>query len=327
MQRKLLAILACPACKGDLQLTPELERHGEVESGFLECGSCRQQYAIIRHVPRFVPSDNYAANFGFQWNEFRQTQLDSHVKLPLARERLLTSFGWRAEELAGKTILDVGCGAGRFAEVALQCGANVVALDYSTAVDACWGNFGPHPNLNVVQGDIYQLPFKPGSFDAAYCLGVLQHTPEVKEAFMSLPDQLKPGGRLVVDVYRKTFWNLFMPKYWLRPITRRMSQDRLFALVNLMVRYLLPISLVVGRIPHLGRKLRYIIPVANHEPDWPLTPQQVRDWAILNTYDMLAPAYDQPQSAATLFSWFKEAGLRNIEVFRYGFFVGRGVKP
>jgi hypothetical protein len=58
-----------------------------------------------------------------------------------------------------------------------------------------------------------------------------------------------------------------------------------------------------------------------------LTPQQVREWAILNTYDMLAPAYDQPQSAATLLSWFKEAGLRNIEVFRYGFFVGRGMKP
>jgi uncharacterized protein YbaR (Trm112 family) len=129
LQRRLLEILACPACKGDLQLMPEMERAGEVESGFLQCDGCHQQYPIIRHVPRFVPAENYANNFGFQWNEFRQTQLDSHSKLPLSRERFLVSAGLTPEELAGKIVLDVGCGAGRFAEVALQSGADLVALD------------------------------------------------------------------------------------------------------------------------------------------------------------------------------------------------------
>jgi SAM-dependent methyltransferase len=327
LQKRLLEILACPACKVALQLTAETERAGEVENGFLQCDSCRQQYPIIRHVPRFVPAENYADTFGFQWNKFRQTQLDSHSQLPLSRERFLASSGVRPEDLAGKTVLDVGCGAGRFAEVALQCGADLVALDYSSAVDACWLNLGPHPRLNVVQGDIYHLPFKSGSFDITYCLGVLQHTPDIKKAFMALPDQLKPGGRLVVDVYRKALWHYFWPKYWLRPLTKRLPQERLFGLVKLMVKYLLPISAAIAKIPYIGRKLRYLIPVCNYAPDWPLTPEQVKEWAILDTYDMLAPAYDQPQSAATLLSWFQEAGLTNVEVFRHGVVVGRGVEP
>jgi SAM-dependent methyltransferase len=188
-------------------------------------------------------------------------------------------------------------------------------------------NLGPHSLLDVVQGDIYRLPFLPGSFDLVYCLGVLQHTPDVRKAFMSLPPQVRSGGRLTVDVYPKLMLNLLWPKYWIRPITKRMSHNSLFRLVLWMVKYLLPVSLRIGRIPRIGRKLRYAIPVANHEPDWPLTPEQVREWAVLNTFDMLSPAHDHPQSSETLRRWFEDAKMTDIKLFRKGFFVGRAVKP
>ena len=45
------------------------------------------------------------------------------------------------------SILDIGCGAGRFAQIALDSGANVVALDYSNSVDACYTNLLKHANL------------------------------------------------------------------------------------------------------------------------------------------------------------------------------------
>jgi 2-polyprenyl-3-methyl-5-hydroxy-6-metoxy-1,4-benzoquinol methylase len=100
-------------------------------------------------------------------------------------------------------VLEVGCGAGRFTEILLSAGALVVSLDYSSAVDACWKNHYLHSNLNVVQGDIYNLPFQKESFDFVFCFGVLQHTPNVKKAFVSLIPQLKKDGRLAVAVYRK----------------------------------------------------------------------------------------------------------------------------
>ena len=167
MKSHLLDILACPECAGGLTLSAGRRVGDEVESGALACAACGRAYPIVRHVPRFVPAENYASNFGFQWNRFRQTQLDSHTGVPISRERLLFSTEWGAGEIAGKRVLDVGCGAGRFAEVTLALGAELVALDYSGAVDACWDNLAAHPRLNVVQGDIYKLPFKPGAFELA----------------------------------------------------------------------------------------------------------------------------------------------------------------
>jgi len=273
-----------------------------------------------------VPQESYASSFGLQWNRFRRTQLDSHTGLPLSRDRFLFSTGWTESDLTGRRVLDVGCGAGRFAEVALAMGAELTAVDYSSAVDATWANLGPHPRLNVLQGDIYGLPFRPESFDFVYCLGVLQHTPDVKRAFLSLPSLVRPGGRLCVDVYPWFLRNALWSKYWIRPLTKRLGPERLFPLVEKMVAVLLPVSLVVGRIPIVGRRLRYAIPVANHEPDFPLSPEQVREWALLNTYDMLAPAHDHPQTPATLRSWFDEAHLQDVEVFRRGHLIGRGRK-
>lgn len=324
MKSDLLNILACPNCGGALRLgegTPA----GDVEDGTLACEGCAAAYPIVRNVPRFVPAENYAANFGFQWNRFRATQLDSRTGVPISRNRFFYSSEWKPEELAGKRVLDVGCGAGRFAEIALSTGAEVVALDYSSAVDAAWSNLGPHPRLNVVQGDIYHLPFKPGSFDFVYCFGVLQHTPDVERSFFSLLPMLAERGRLAVDVYPKLLLNVLWPKYWFRPVTKRMDPQRLFRWVERLVPFLLPVSDLISRVPLAGRKLRYAVPVTNYRLDYPgLTKKQLYEWAVLDTFDMFGPAFDQPQSAKTLEGWFARTGLRNVRIFRRGQLIGHG---
>ncbi len=54
---------------------------------------------------------------------------------------------------------------------------------------------------------------------------------------------------------------------------------------------------------------------------------QLKQWAVLDTFDMLAPAHDHPQSVETLRRWFAEAGFSDVEVERAGLVVGRGTRP
>lgn len=324
MHYDLQALLHCPGCHGDLTLEVRGEAQGEVETGGLTCSQCGADYPIVDFIPRFVPAENYSSSFGFQWNHFRRTQLDSCTGQPITRDRFFAQSGWAAADMTDRWTLDLGCGAGRFAQVSLNAGARLVAVDYSSAVDACQRNLGPHPRLDVVQADVYRLPFRRQRFDFVYCFGVLQHTPDVHGSFAALVEQMAPGGRIAVDVYPRVALNVLWPKYWLRPLTKRIRTDRLFSAVSRMVDVLWPLSLALGRVPGIGRKLRHALPVVNYEGRLPLTPTQLKEWAVLDTFDMLAPAHDHPQTAATLRGWFDQAQLGNIEVFRQGLVIGRG---
>jgi SAM-dependent methyltransferase len=313
-----LDLFRCPACGGRL--------HVSDVGASLACGGCGSVYPVVNGIPRFVPAVNYAANFGFQWNRFRRTQLDSGTGLPISRDRFQRATGWSRETLAGARVLDVGCGAGRFAEVALALGASVVAIDYSSAVDACRANL-TDANLQVAQADVYALPFAPGTFDFVYSLGVIQHTPDVAKTIAALARQVKPGGELVVDVYRRHLKGWLHPRIWLRPITTRMDARRLFTLVERAAPVLLKVSNAVGAIPVAGRPLQRLVPVANYAGQLPLSPAQLEEWAILDTYDWLAPAYDQPQTAGTLQQWMTDAGLTDIRVLTADHLTARGRRP
>jgi ubiquinone/menaquinone biosynthesis C-methylase UbiE/uncharacterized protein YbaR (Trm112 family) len=327
MNESALDIYRCPYCGGRLTIIELRSFTIEVESGTLECAGCRHTFPIRRNVPRFVEGDNYASNFGFQWNRFKRTQLDSHCGLDITRRRFLAESGWPADSLRGMRILDVGCGAGRFAEIALSLGGCVFAVDYSTAVDACRDNLEDQPELHIAQADIFALPFAPETFDRVYCFGVLQHTPNAAHAFAALTRMLKPGAQIAVDVYRKRWTGLFQPKYWLRPLTSRMDKKRLFRYVEQMVPLLLPVSRGVSRIPGAGSILRRLVPVANYEGIYPLNATQLEEWAVLDTFDWFSPTYDQPQTPAQVRRWLVEAGLDSVEVVHVMHLVGRGRRP
>ncbi|HUE15131.1 MAG TPA: class I SAM-dependent methyltransferase [Planctomycetaceae bacterium] len=327
MKPSLVSSVRCAKCGGELWLRDPVMDEGEIVTGSLDCAACSSHCPIVGGIPRFVPADNYAASFGFQWNQFRQTQLDSYTGRSVSRDRFLNATGWQPESLAGKTVLDAGCGAGRFAEVALSYGATVFAVDYSCAVEACRANFPAHPNLHVVQGNIYSLPFPKDFFDDIYCLGVLQHTPDPRRAFLALPRHLKPGGRIAVDIYHGGWRRALSAKYWLRPVTARLPQERLFRAVERSMPLLMGLSRGASRIPAVGPLARRILPVANYDGMYGLNRRQLREWAVLDTFDMLSPQYDRPQTPRTLHRWTHEAGLREIEIGKFGHLVARGRKP
>ena len=325
MHAELLEVLRCPECGRQFTLDDAHHQDGQVRSGQLRCGSAEHNFVIRDFIPRFVAARNYANSFGMQWNRFRRTQLDSCSGLPISADRFWKATGWAPEQIAGQWMLDAGCGAGRFAEVALGAGARVVALDYSSAADACFANLRQHPNLHVVQGDIYALPFMKEFFPYAYSLGVLQHTPDVARAFAALPAAVADGGQLCVDFYERSWRGALHSKYWLRPITTRMPQQRLLAVLERWVPPLWHLSCRLRRIPLAGRALARMVPVVNYSGILPLTEQQHLEWSLLDTFDWYAPAYDNPQSARTLTQWLRQAGIGEIEVIKAGHLVARGV--
>ena len=57
MKKDLMEILACPVCKGGLQLTTELEEGDEIVTGSLLCDSCDESYPIEDTIPNLLPPD------------------------------------------------------------------------------------------------------------------------------------------------------------------------------------------------------------------------------------------------------------------------------
>jgi 2-polyprenyl-3-methyl-5-hydroxy-6-metoxy-1,4-benzoquinol methylase/uncharacterized protein YbaR (Trm112 family) len=326
MKLELLEYLRCPISGQVLTVESNEVATGDIQNGSLVTIDGRHSYASRGGIPRFVPDSTYADNFGMQWNKFRQTQLDSFSGHPISAERFWQSTGWRPEDLRGKWVLDAGCGSGRFAEVALKAGAKVVAVDLSSAVDACYSNLRHYDGLHVVQANIYHLPFAIDSFAFVYSLGVLQHTPDVGKAFHALPPLVGSGGRLCVDYYPKTWKTALTPYYWLRPITKRVPKKALFSALKRAVPVMLPVSRFLGGVPRAGFVLKRLVPVIDYHGELPLSEQQREEWALLDTFDIFAPEYDQPQTIATARKWMESAGLMDIEVFRTGLLVARGTK-
>lgn len=315
MRAKLLELLVCPRCYGALDCRPTATASdGDIVTGDLHCGACSEKYPIDKGIPRFVPSENYASSFGYQWNRFRSEQIDSLNGMRQSELRLRTETAWDEAWMTGKWILDVGCGAGRFLEVASRtAGAEVVGVDISGAVEAAHETVAGRPNAHVVQASIFALPFRPGSFDGAYCIGVIQHTPDPEAAVRGLARVVKDGGRIALTAYERRRFTMLYSKYWIRPFTRRLKQEHLLRLIKVAMPPLFLLSEVLFRIPGLGRGFQFVIPVANYVNDPTMTMRQRYQWAILDTFDMLAPAFDAPQREGDARKILAEEGVADVK--------------
>lgn len=264
---------------------------------------------------RFVETGGYASSFGFQWNKFQKLQIDKYSGTTQSKDRLFAVSGWDKLDLKGENILEVGCGAGRFSQILLDyTDANIYSIDYSDAVEANFKNNGPHPRLHLFQASLYELPFHKESFDRVFCFGVLQHTPDVKQSIQCLINMVKPGGEVIVDFYPiKGFWTKIQAKYILRPITKKMSNEKLLSLIEKNVDWMIKLSQIFIEIK-LDRFTNRFIPICDIKRTLPkhLSSNDFREWVILDTFDMFSPEYDQPQKIETIKKWFSEMGIINI---------------
>ena len=271
-------------------------------------------FPIINGVPRFVPEDNYTNSFGFQWNKFQKTQIDREAKnSSFSKERFFVATEWDKEDLTGKNVLEVGSGAGRFTQIVLDyTKANLYSIDYSDAVSANYRNNAHHGDrLHLFQASIYEMPFPDNSFDKVFCFGVLQHTPDFKKSVKSLIDKAKPGGEIAVDFYPiKGWYTKINAKYMLRPWTKKMSHEKLLNKIDRNADRLIKTYKVIDKmgLAMIGHRF---LPICDINRTLPanLSKEELREWVVLDTFDMFSPAYDNPQKINTVKKWMEECGV------------------
>lgn len=322
MKAWLVELLQCPNCRGaaDLACHSDEAAGDEIESGTLSCPSCGQSWPIVRGIPRFVSAaENYAQAFGWQWNRWRRLQVDRLSGHCLSERRFLADSRWSAEDVRGKLILDAGCGAGRFTDAAAELGARVVACDLSSAIDACRetcrdpsGSRAGRGEVAHIQANLLDLPLKAEVFDAVFCMGVIQHTPEPERVMRSLPRYLKPRGQLAYNFYEANpLRRLEVVKYGLRHVTPDWPEPRLLALCRVLVALFFPLTLVMSRIPVVRFFTRFIPISATHPPE--LTLAQQWEWTLLDTFDWLNPRYEICQNHREVAGLLRELGLDQVD--------------
>ncbi len=108
--------------------------------------------------------------------------------------------------VAGKTVLEGGCGPGRFLPLLAAHADRVVALELGSHVDRAAERCRHLPNVDLVQGSVLAPPFKPGTFDLVYSLGVLHHTEQPERGARALASLVADDGQLSVWVYGPDYW-------------------------------------------------------------------------------------------------------------------------
>lgn len=341
MRERLLQWLICPSCRDELTLQIYLKEIDEIVEGRLQC-RCSEIYPIIDSIPRMLcgsfkqelkqlyadffqkysdllpahlhSGDQEKSNkkkqtmdrFGYEWNNFSDYNCDNF-------ERFTAPLP--AEFFDGKLCLDVGCGAGRHAELACERGAEIIAIDLSSSVDAAKCNNEGNERIHIVQADIYNLPFRSGIFNIIYSLGVIQHLPEPEKGYQALLPFLTKGGSLFIWVYAFAFRKVALEL--LRCIAQRLSNENIRRMAYLcnLVDYGVFINLyrILNKFVSPSKWIERCAPLrvkeyANHGFRIGYT-----DW-----FDRLSAPITNYYKEIEMQNWLKRSGLNNTRLHLEG---------
>jgi 2-polyprenyl-3-methyl-5-hydroxy-6-metoxy-1,4-benzoquinol methylase len=281
-------------------------------------------FSSRKGILQFVQKSNYSDAFGVQWKTYRRTQLDSYSGTTITRDRLIRCMGEELlATLSGKSVLECGCGAGRFTEILLGKGAQLTSIDLSEAVEANQENFPQDSHHRIAQADILHFPFKPQQYDFVVCLGVIQHTPSPEATIDALYNQLKPGGWLIIDHYTHTLSWYTKTAPLFRRFLRRLPPDEGMKRTEWLVDTLLPYHAMLRDFRPGQMLLSRLSPVLCYFHRYPeLSDELHREWALLDTHDSLTDWYKHFRTRGQIQNALEKLGLEEIWC-RYG---GNGVE-
>ena len=318
MHPRFLKLLCCPDTGESFFLEPCVTlESGAVWAGNLRTASGRV-YPIVRGVPRFVEKQDYSASFGWEWSRWPRVQFESeNVGRPMAGHTTrmwerITGVGTAIsdDDVRGRTIVDFGCGPGRFLDVVRRKGGLAVGIDLSDAVDAARTNFSDDPDVLIVQADLLRPPFREGSFDGGFSIGVLHHTPEPDRGVAALARLVRSGGWVACCVYPKNDFYDFPSVARFRRIHHALGGTFGYLPALLYACFAAYVLAPAFRfIKNVGLR-RFVTYVERHWLVclWLKDPQ----WRVLDTFDAITPRHATTHTEEEVAEWLTAAGCESV---------------
>ena len=271
-------------------------------------------------------SESDVEAFGFKWR--RRDTFDSPASLARARAWLIERYGnianagWWSEYGDAPLLLDAGCGAAMSAIELLQDRLRAIrylGVDASTSVDVARVRFAERGLTGAfLQADFTRLPLGPNSVDVILAEGVLHHTPSTSEALFRVAEHLRPGGRLLLYVYRRKGPIREFSDDYIRARLQAMTPEEAWAA-------LVPLTKLGQALGRLHLTVDVPEPIDLLEiPAGPIDVQRLFYWHVFKAffhddlgleelnhvnYDWYAPRDAHRQTPAELRDWCAEAGL------------------
>jgi SAM-dependent methyltransferase len=243
------------------------------------------------------------AAYGLQWNRFRIVRPEED------RATFRNRTGLTESDVRCRAVLDAGCGMGRYCRVAAEMGAGlVVGLDLSHAVHGARETAAGLTNVALLRGDLLRPPFPDAAFDHIYSLGVLDHTPDPRSAFLALARLLRPGGRIVVWVYERERRLLEAIKDTQRAASTRLPLPVLVTLSRLLA----PVGGWKRRLMGSRHRIVRRLGIALHVMTLGVSMHPDPEVRVCDTLDWYAPRYMSRHTLEEVLGWFDEAGLVDV---------------
>jgi SAM-dependent methyltransferase/uncharacterized protein YbaR (Trm112 family) len=237
MKTKLLDVLASPNDRSPLSISDGRADQSDVLEGTLAAADGRA-FTISDGVPRMAPALESAdeqsdtrTTFGAKWQTISDDERDRLAEFQHRWFEQRFGFGDEnglAQSLNGAGwVIDAGTGPGiQAARLARVSQAHVVGMDLSESVVRARRTFAlERENLDYVQGDILNPPFRPHTFDLVVADQVLHHTPDCVRAFHSMAELVRPGGQIAAYIYRVKPLLRELADEHVREITTQMTVD------------------------------------------------------------------------------------------------------
>ncbi len=250
------------------------------------------------------------SSFGEEWKAFhgfdeKDLKLTGDMYFDIVTDAMLNDQS---------SVIDIGCGSGRFIKYLDGRYKKIVGMDPSQAIFATDELLGENDKVELVMASTDNIPFPDGHFDFGYSLGVLHHIPDTAKALNDSVKKIRSGGYFLLYLYYKLENRPFYFKvlYWLSNLIRLVVSKLPTTLKRwvcnfLAVIFYMPFILLCRLLRSLGvpDKVRKYIPLQAYE--------RQSFYIIRNdSLDRFGTPLEQRFSRVEIQAMMKEAGLSEI---------------